>query len=467
MPNPRMRLPGRRVCIAVAALIVVLGVAAAVLVLHSPQNVSHPKLSFSAPHKPPTAPKHAVKAFQWPVFGYDAQRTRFLDVGIGPPFRRGWRFFDGALLEFPPVIDGNRLFVIDDDGMARAINARNGHVLWAHKLGTLAAASPAIDRRDGLVVFTLLSRSHGPDPQPGNGAVTSVSMNTGRIRWSRTLRPGSESSPLVWGRTVYLGDQGGAVYSIDDRSGHINWTFHAGGAVKGGIARNNGILYFGDYSGHLHALRASNGQQLWSASPNGAAFGFGAGTFYSTPAVAFGRVYIGNTDGYVYSFAARSGQLAWARGTGAYVYASPAVADVPGAGPTVYIGSYSGELYALNAASGAVRWAHQSGGRISGSATVIGHVVYFSTLGTRVTTGLDARSGRVVFSYPDGAFTPAVANFGALFMDGYNTLYEFVPRHVAHSQPKSARPPRHPKQTARHAPRGALAHHKHAAKRQH
>ena len=39
---------------------------------------------------------------------------------------------------------------------------------------------------------------------------------------------------------------------------------------------------------------------------------------------------MGNTDGFVYSFAARTGQLAWATETGAYVYASAAVADIPG-----------------------------------------------------------------------------------------------------------------------------------------
>src|SRR5204862_5289239 len=64
------------------------------------------------------------------------------------------------------------------------------------------------------------------------------------------------------------------------------------------------------------------------------------GQFYSSPAVAFGRVYMGNTDGRVYSFGARTGTLAWATSTGAYVYASPAVADLPALGPTVYIGSY-------------------------------------------------------------------------------------------------------------------------------
>ena len=129
----------------------------------------------------------------------------------------------------------------------------------------------------------------------------------------------------------------------------------------------------------MHAVNAANGREIWSAG--------GGGSFYSTPAVAFGRVFIGSTGGAVYAFWATSGALAWSTSTGAYVYASPAVADVPGLGPTVYIGSYDGHFYALNANSGGVRWSHPAGGRIDGSATVLGNVVYYSDLGSNRSRG--------------------------------------------------------------------------------
>ena len=106
--------------------------------------------------------------------------------------------------------------------------------------------------------------------------------------------------------------------------------------------------------------------------------------------MAFGRVYMGNTDGRVYSFVARTGQLAWATATGAYVYASAAVADVPGrrARPCTS-GSYDGNFYAFNAAvRGDPVEAPASGGKISGSATIVDGVVYFSDLGAKKTAGL-------------------------------------------------------------------------------
>jgi outer membrane protein assembly factor BamB len=359
------------------------------------------------------------------MYGYDLARTRFFPAGpkFDPRFRVGWKFNDGALLEFPPVIYHNTLFFEDANGWARAVSTMNGHVLWKRRVGTLAAASPALDIRHRLVFFVLLSTSPGASV-PGNGAVVALSMKTGRKVWSHALSPGSESSPLVHGLSVFLGDQGGTVYSFRTYDGHVNWTFGASGSVKGGVAFAHDTIYFGDYGGHVYAVTAAHGQEIWSASPGD--------NIYSTPAVAFGRVYIGSTNGGVYAFWANSGAEAWSAGTGAYVYASPAVADVPRVGPTIYIGSYDGNLYAYNALSGGERWSHSGGGRIDGSATVLGNVVYYSRLGSNTTVGLDVGTGRQVFSFPDGEFTPVITDGKAVFLIGYSTIYQMLPKAPAH-----------------------------------
>ena len=110
------------------------------------------------------------------------------------------------------------------------------------------------------------------------------------------------------------------------------------------------------------------------------------------------------------------------------MYASPAVANVPGVGPTVFEGSYDGHLYAFDARSGRVRWRHNAGGRISGSATVVGNIVYFSDLGSKTTIGLDARTGKKVFSFGDGAFNPVVCDISTMYLTGYTKLYQLIPK---------------------------------------
>jgi outer membrane protein assembly factor BamB len=229
---------------------------------------------------------------------------------------------------------------------------------------------------------------------------------------------------------VYLGSEDGTVYGLRAGNGHVIWTFHASGAVKGGLALSQGKLYFGDYSGRVYAVRASNGHEAWSTGTSGSLFGLRSGQFYSSPAVAYGRVYIGNTDGRMYSFSASSGKLAWTKGTGSYVYASPAVAQVPGGSPTVYFGSYDGTFYACDARSGAVRWTHSDGGKISGSATVIGSIVYYANLGLHDTLGLNARTGKVVYRRQAGSFNPAISDGRDIFLIATNSITAFRPTRV-------------------------------------
>jgi outer membrane protein assembly factor BamB len=263
---------------------------------------------------------------------------------------------------------------------------------------------------------------------PGDGALKALSMRTGRVVWSRPIPAGTESSPIVWQDKVFFGDQSGHVYALGAQGGRLRWTYHATGAVKGGPSISSGALYFGDYAGRAYALNARNGHQIWAANTSGTEFGFGSGNFYSTAAVAFGRVYMGNTDGRVYSFSARTGRLAWATATGAYVYSSPAVANTPGLGPTVYVGSYDGHLYAFDARSGAIRWSHDARGKISGSPQIIGNVVYYDNLAAKTTAGLNARTGRQVFWFHDGAFNPAISDGHVLYLVGVSRLYQLKPR---------------------------------------
>ena len=114
--------------------------------------------------------------------------------------------------------------------------------------------------------------------------------------------------------------------------------------------------------------------------------------------------------------------------TGGYVYASPAVAQVPGGRPTVYLGSYSGRFYALDARSGHVRWSRRGRGKISGGATVVGDIVYFANLGKKPTIGLGARTGRKVFEFGRGSYNPVVSDGKMIYLTGYLAMYALRPQ---------------------------------------
>jgi outer membrane protein assembly factor BamB len=248
------------------------------------------------------------------------------------------------------------------------------------------------------------------------GKVIEFAAGFGRVRWSKSIGP-SESSPLLVGDRLYVGDWNGDVWALDAQTGKTIWRFHTGGSIKGAVSTAGGRLYVGSYDGRLYCLTL-DGKQVWRASAQRRLYG--SGRFYSTPAVAYGRVYIGSTDGKVYSFGATTGKLRWSHSTGGYVYASPAVWR-----GLVFAGSYGKRFYAFDAATGDVRWSFTANGPISGSATVIGDVVYFATLNER-TYALNARTGKVLWTFGDGKYTPAVATKDHLFLVGYGQVYGMV-----------------------------------------
>jgi len=436
-PQERKRRWRRIVLVLGIASVLLVSAAAAFVVTRQQGDVSNPDVEFRAepsqtpePEVEPDAPgkkkTDPVDRFIWGHYGYTRDRRRYLPLKDPPrpPFREIWQYQGRVLLEFPPVIGGERLYILNDHGTLYSIDKHTGRVRWRRKLGALAAASPAY--ANGKVYVVVLQRSlHGAGA--GSGRIVALDGRKGKIEWSSKLASRSESSPLVADGRVYFGSESGTVYAMDATDGDVRWRFRAGGAVKGGLALADGKLYFGDYGGRAYAIRESNGASVWRASTNGGRFGLGSGNFYSTPAVAFGRVYMGNTDGRVYSFAASSGKLAWGKSTGGYVYASPAVAQVPGGRPLVYIGSYSGRFYALDARSGAVRWSRGGNGKISGGATVIGDIVYYADLGNKRTIGLGARTGRKVFEHERGSYNPVVSDGETIYLTGYHALYGLQP----------------------------------------
>jgi outer membrane protein assembly factor BamB len=414
----------KRVRAAIAGLVLVLAASALGGYLYKRDrtgSIYHPHARF-IPQATPTLPAKGPERFAWPLYGYTKDHTRFFPAPalVRPPFRQLWSHNVHALLEFPPVIYGTHIFQLADNGVLVAIDKRNGRTFWSRSLGALSASTPAVNAQ--TVYATVLSTRVHSAP----GRVFALNYRSGQTRWWRDLPSPSESSPLLDRGRLYFGTQSGLVFALDARNGQVIWTYQAAGAVKASPTLSSGILYFGDYSGHVQAISEQTGRRLWRSSSEGALFG--SGTFYSTAAVIYGRVYLGNTDGRIYAYDAFTGHLDWAVQTGAYVYASPAATNAPSIGPTIYLGSYSGTFYALDARSGHVRWRFNAHGRISGSATIIGRIVYFAALGGHHTFGLGISTGRVLFEMNTGSFDPVISDSEHLYLTGYSALYALAPR---------------------------------------
>jgi outer membrane protein assembly factor BamB len=445
-----MRGPVRRLLIVIAALVVLAGGAAGALWYFHDRTPIHNKRGSSTVEFVTTAPAvkrrptASIESVPWPLYGYDVARTHSpIQFHLRPPYTKIWTLRTGNIIEFPPVVGYGLLFVNQYYGRFFAVNAATGQTQWQKHFRNCGAASPAIGKD---IVYMAYMQPYPcnryPRTQPGFIVAIlvrsrrGVLLHRGQILW-RWSTGAIESSPLLVNNTLYFGSWNHHVYALDLRGRarpRLRWSFDAGSEVDSSPAYANGKVYIGTNGGELYALNARTGREVWRGSSY-SGFLQAREYFYATPTVAYGRVFIGNTDGTLYAFGAATGHLLWSRHAGTYVYTAAAVWR-----REVIVGTYDGNLIAYNAATGDELWRHAAPAAIHGAPTVLGGLVYFSTCGGCGSHGsrhakagpfgtyaVDARTGKLVWSFSDGQYSPVVADSERMYLVGRTHVYGFVP----------------------------------------
>ena len=279
-------------------------------------------------------------------------------------------------------------------------------VKWVFKTDGPVISSPAIS--DGAVFIG-----------SSDGGLYAIDQDTGKQKWKVAITDPIASSPAVANGMVYFITYDGVFYALSTDTGAIKWRFATGGErrfeAKGihGLtpsdqtiadpmdlflsspAVSNGRVYFGSSDGHVYALDAQTGILQWSFETQD--------IVHASPAIAINTVYIGSWDSYLYALDAATGQEKWRFKTGedpaihnqVGFQSSPAVAD-----GTVFVGCRDGHVYAVDAATGKKKWDYStSQSWVNGTPAVRDGVVYVGTSDTHRFHALDAKSGRLVFTF--------------------------------------------------------------------
>jgi outer membrane protein assembly factor BamB len=361
-------------------------------------------------------PAPVVESVDWPMYGLNEERTRYLDAPrVKPPYTTKWTFKGRKLLEYSPILVENALYAVNNNGQAFSVKKSTGKARWFTEIATRNASAPAYS--DGMIYVSNL--------EPGQ--VIALSTRDGSVVWKSPLPGRTESSPVVVGDRVIAGCECGTLYGFDKKTGKTVWEADLGGQLKAAPAISDGVAYIGDYSGTMSAVQIDDGSIKWQSDSQGT--GVSAGAFYGTAAVAFGRVYAGSKDGRVYSFNKETGDLAWSQTIGGEVYAGAVAADTPGSPPSVYFGTYGGSTFhALDARDGSERWTADVGGSVIGAGSLVGETVYVASLDKTETYAFDVASGEEVWTFKDGAYNPVISDGVRLYLTGYKTIYALKPR---------------------------------------
>ena len=135
-----------------------------------------------------------IKTVNWPFYGRDQERTRYLDAPhVKPPFATRWTFKGRRLLEYSPIAVGGAIYGMNNNGLVFSIKKRTGKARWTREIATRNASAPAYGNHM-LFISNL-------DP----GQVIAIATKNGRTVWRRSLPGRTESSPVVVGNMVIVG----------------------------------------------------------------------------------------------------------------------------------------------------------------------------------------------------------------------------------------------------------------------
>jgi outer membrane assembly lipoprotein YfgL len=262
--------------------------------------------------------------------------TRNNEVVVFDGGREVWRKRVPSRVVTPPLVAGERIFVVGVDRVVHAFDALDGRRLW-----TLQRPGDALTLSQGGVITayrnTLLV---------GQGArLTAVDPAQGSVVWEVPLaapRGTNEVERLadLIGPVVRTGSRicarafQSAVGCADASRGTLLWSRNVGGIeAAGGDAER---VFGADASGRITAWNASNGDVAWTSERllhRGLSGALGVGT----------SVLFGDADGYLHFLAASNGELQLRLATdGSRVVGVPVLS-----GTTILVATERGGLFAF------------------------------------------------------------------------------------------------------------------------
>jgi outer membrane protein assembly factor BamB len=264
------------------------------------------------------------------------------DVGAGSGSR-------SRIIAGPVVADG-RVFAVDADGMATAVEATNGRVLWQFA----AENVERVDRLGGGAAAVADGRVYLAN---GNGMVFAVDAATGAEIWRRQLKAPVRSAPTTIAGRVLTPTADSQLFALEGSTGDILWQ-HAGLFEQTGIlggaspAATNELVIAPFASGEVVALTLDTGQQIWNEAVLRPRRTLAIGTMadiVGDPVIAGGRVIVAGASGEMASFDLEQGSREWT--------AEVTSMQTPWvAGNFIYVLTERNEVVCMVDQGGRVRW---------------------------------------------------------------------------------------------------------------
>jgi len=220
----------------------------------------------------------------------------------------------------------------------------------------------------------------------------SINKEYDRVKelWIVKTNAGIYSSPIVYNKNIYVGDDLGFLSCYSLSSGKKMWEFQSGNRIVGTPAAGNGVVVFGSADKYIYGIKAKTGKLIWKYTAQEAVLG--------AVTIDNGIAYIGASD---YTFRAidvKTGKLCWEyTDVKGYIETKPLIYE-----DKVIFGAWDNNLYALDKASGKELWKWNGNlTRMHFSPAAVWPVAakgkVFITDPQRAMTAIDANSGKTIW----------------------------------------------------------------------
>lgn len=187
------------------------------------------------------------------------------------------------------VVEDDRLFFGDSDGVFYCLNAANGQELWKKETGDRIWGSAAVA---GDVVYI------------GSFDKNLYAFNVadGSQRWAVQLDGAIIAQPLIQDGIIYVGVLNKVFYALNQNDGSVRWRFeNVDNWFWATPVLVNGTLYAPNLDGNVYIINAAGGSLITSHNVNAAVA--------SSPVISDDVVIIANREGGIYSIATQNNEI--------------------------------------------------------------------------------------------------------------------------------------------------------------
>lgn len=231
-----------------------------------------------------------------------------------------------GLTQLTPVIDGDKIYAVDNEGIVSALNRQNGKELWSKNV------TKGLSGLSGKAVHFFKEKDLNPGITGGigyasgmlyvgnyAGEVIALSANDGKEVWRKQLKGEISSVPQSNGQVVAIQTMNGKLFVLDAKTGADMWFFENPPpllTLRGSAAPivTDTAIYTGFANGRLMAFNPTNGLILWEqriALPKGRSELDRMVDIHASPLLKDGILYVGTYQGRIAALARGTGGNVW------------------------------------------------------------------------------------------------------------------------------------------------------------